>query len=152
MQEIYELSNSYYEIVPTKHTTGHMPQPIKTLGEVGRLFDMLNNLEYISHMSKIYLGALSKQTKMNPLDYIHKIFNTEFKVLDQSALEYKMLHEYIDNTWSQRGGGMYVANIFSVNKKGESEAMAEHRDLTNQKLLFHGSSTENFVGVFYQGM
>jgi len=33
-----------------------------------------------------------------------------------------------------------IANIFSVDKKGEEEKLKSFEDLSNQKLLFHGSS------------
>jgi len=43
-------------------------------------------------------------------------------------------------------------NIFAVERAGEKEALAKFTDLSNQKLLFHGSSIESFAALFQEGM
>lgn len=62
-----------------------------------------------------------------------------------------LLTNYIDNSWKNKGNE-YVANIFEVERKGESEQIKSYRDTSNNKLLFHGSSIQNYLGIFYEGM
>jgi hypothetical protein len=43
-------------------------------------------------------------------------------------------------------------NVFKVERKGEAENYEEFRDVDNHRLLFHGSSVFNYVGLLAQGM
>ena len=77
-----------------------------------------------------------------------QIFQTDFRVLEKLSLEFKILETYITNTWENNNNEV-IANIFSIDKNGEEKKLYSFDDLSNQKLLFHGSSVQNFVGIFY---
>ena len=125
--------------------------PIKNLSGVKEQFEILKSLTEIAEMSKIYFGALSQQLKTNPVDYFHTIFQTKFSQLDKTSTEHGMLSKYINNSCRNQFGN-YTMNIFKIDKQGQDQMISEYRDLTNQKLLFHGSSIQNYNGIFFEGM
>ena len=55
--------------------------------------------------------------------------------------------------WGQQQvGGLEIKNVFRLQRKGEAEQMAAHKDLPNHFLLFHGSKIFNFMGILAQGL
>lgn len=60
-----------------------------------------------------------------------------------------MLRDYVKN--SSQGYNLQVLEIFSLKRDGEDKKFNPDK-LDNRKLLFHGSSFSNFVGILTNGM
>lgn len=61
MEDIYELSNLYYETIPNNNYVNTAIEPIKSLENVKEEYKVLKSLSEIGQMSKIFLGALNRQ-------------------------------------------------------------------------------------------
>jgi len=71
-------------------------------------------------------------------------------ILGRESSECQTLLKYIDNT---KGSASTpdVLNIWRLQRKGEAERISKWKRAKNHILLFHGSSTSNFIGILSQG-
>ena len=85
---------------------------------------------------------------MHPVDYIHHALNLCIDYLDPKSPEHEVVETYVKNT--SEGSLNFVTHrikIFKIQRKGEAEAIEAFSDIGNQRLLFHGSSLFNFIGI-----
>lgn len=96
MEEIYSLSNRYYEIMPPSDSSASFGKvdfglslfippitPITDQNTIDEEYKFLRNLTEIGIISKILFGALSQQKKINPVDYLLDVFDTKFEILNK---------------------------------------------------------------------
>ena len=99
------------------------------------------------------LGALYRQMEVNPIDYVHDALNVKISMLEAGSPEHSLIHKYVENTsGSSISFSTHKVNIFEVQRKGEAENIAEYSHHGNHRLLFHGSSMFNFLGILTQGL
>lgn len=73
--------------------------------------------------------------------------------LDPASGEYEAILNYIkQGNQGSVNFATHKINMFKIERKGEAENFADFAHLHNQRLLFHGSSLFNFVGLLSQGM
>ena len=148
VEEIQELSSRYYELIPIIHDKNSAVAPIidqNTLKVNIEKIALLRNLELAS---KLILGALFKQYAINPYDYIANCLSTNINVLEKNSAEYELIIKYMQQTSDNNK----VLSIFRVNRKGEAEAIEKFKDEHSRKLLWHGTSTANIIGILMQGL
>lgn len=46
----------------------------------------------------------------------------------------------------------HQVKVFKIEREGETEAAREIKDIGNRRLLYHGSSLFNFIGILSQGL
>jgi len=93
MEEIYSLSNRYYEIMPPSDSSASFGKvdfglslfipPITDQNTIDKEYKKLRNLTEIGIISKIFFGALSQQKKINPVDYLLDVFDIKFEILNK---------------------------------------------------------------------
>jgi len=94
------------------------------------------------------LGALYRQTEIHPVDYLHHALNMDINFLEHATPEYEQLIKYVKNTHQNMiNFDTHKINIFKIERKGEAENFQEFSEIGNTRLLFHGSSLFNFVGI-----
>ena len=146
--ELMDLSNRYYELIPKNKFKYSCILPLDRLDEVKKEIQIIDNLTYIENTINILLGAHNKINIINPLDYIYYSLQTYFKVLKNNSPEFLTIEKYINNTSEEDK----VINIFSVTKKGELEKINKFKDLQNHYLLFHGTKIFNLIGILSNGL
>jgi hypothetical protein len=72
-EKVAELSNMFYELIPHVNFSHDRIKPFNDYREVQLKMTMINNLIDLEVASKILLGALASQEKINPLDYCYKV-------------------------------------------------------------------------------
>jgi len=75
--------------------------------------------------------------------------------LSEESAEYKLIREYIFNSYEVRNEERkkkFIMNIFAIERKGEAERIAPWNHLKNKMLLWHGSRISNFMGILAQGL
>jgi hypothetical protein len=72
-EKIAELSNVFYELIPHANFSHDRILPINDNRALQLKMTMINNLIDLEVASKILLGALASQEKINPLDYSYKV-------------------------------------------------------------------------------
>jgi len=127
--------------------------PMRNANFIKNTFTQLEQLREIEAASKILLGALYRQSEVHPVDYIYQALNIDIEHLPSSTAEYEAIAKYIKSTQdSNINYDTHKVKLFKVERKGEAEKYEQFRDVTNHRLLFHGSKMFNFVGILKQGL
>jgi poly [ADP-ribose] polymerase len=127
------------------------------------MYDDLSHLSNIEHASKLLLGALYRQLEVNPVDYIFQALAVKVEFVSESFKEYEILHQYIKNTSEGTiNYNTHNVKVFKIERYGELEKTDEFNtnnfpekdfcDVANRRLLFHGSSLVNYIGILSQGL
>eukprot|EP01126_Amoeba_proteus_P002837 TRINITY_DN10914_c0_g1_i2.p1 TRINITY_DN10914_c0_g1~~TRINITY_DN10914_c0_g1_i2.p1 ORF type:complete len:394 (+),score=95.10 TRINITY_DN10914_c0_g1_i2:68-1249(+) len=144
--KIAEMSNQYYELIPHSNFSHTMIPPLDK-DVVMREITLINNLKEVSIARKILLAATHKMKKRNPLDYTYLALNVNFEVLEQNNPEFQLVFNYAINT-----GARSINKIYRIQRKGEPQRMEKWQSLPNHYLLWHGSATNNFIGILTEGL
>ena len=146
--EIMDLSNRYYELIPKEKFKNSCILPLTRLDEVKNEIQIIDNLTYIEKAVNILLGANNKLNEINPLDYIYYSLQTYFNCIEKDSPEFNTIEKYINNT----SGNDKIINIFSVTRKEETQNSIKFNELSNHYLLFHGTKIFNLIGIFSNGL
>ena len=111
----------------------------------------MENLVNIEYTSRMLLAALYRQYTMHPIQYIYNSMETKITPMEEGDPECDMVRAYCLNTG--KDCDIKGLRIFKVERKGEVETFEKvAAEIGNRKLLFHGSSMTNFLGILAQGM
>ena len=148
IQEIQDLSSRYYELMPAIHQTNSAIPPIIQQDVIAQHIAKINLLRNVELASKVILGALYQQLAINPYDYIYRCLDTNITSLPKDSDEGKLIIKY----YKRGGGSGNLLSIFKLQRKGESEKIVKYQHEKNRKLLWHGTSSANIVGILMQGL
>ena len=150
-EKMIELSNQYYELIPNSSYKNQIAPPLSNHNQVKNCYDALEQISNIEKASKILLGALHKQQEKNPIDYIHEALNVKLDHLAEKDPEYEAIEKYVKNT-ANINFDTHQLKVFKIEREGEEERMDQFQNIANHRLLFHGSSIFNFIGLLSQGL
>jgi len=157
-EQINEASSQYYELMPLAAYREFKPPPIDTQDQLNRQYMNIEDLLNIESASKILLGAQSRLLEINPLDYCYKAMGITLEALEKDSEEYDLITEYINQSIKGNrqnygpGRSPKIENIFRLQRRGEYEQYRASMNMQNRLLLFHGSSTSNYLGILSQGL
>jgi len=148
--EMADLSNTFYELLPHKNFSHTSIPPINDSEIVASKMEMITNLTDVCIARKLLIAATFKLKDINPLDYCFKALNIKLDLLDEESGEFKTLLGYAKNT--SQSSPFKIKNIYRLQRKGEAERIQQWKDLDNHFLLWHGSRTSNFIGILSEGL
>ena len=150
---IMELSNSYYEMIPFEEKRNYSVTPINDTKIIKKELKRLQSYTYIEDTLKLFLSSLYYNTKLDPINYIYRALNKKIIPLNLDFYSNnnndkyiaKVLINYIKLT---KSGGT-ITNIFEIIDENENKF-----GFNNEKkiLLFHGTKTENMLGILSKGL
>ncbi|KZC08363.1 PREDICTED: poly [ADP-ribose] polymerase [Dufourea novaeangliae] len=148
---LVDASNKFYNLIP--HNFGISgPKVLENIDEIHLKCEMLDALLEM----EIAYSLLHTQTdsSKNPLDAHYKQLNTDIKVLDKESEEYKNIEQYVKNTHAEthKQYDLEIEDVFVVKRQGEDSRYRPFKKLHNRKLLWHGTRTTNYAGIFSQGL
>jgi len=151
--KIQELSSRYYELIPLAAYKDQIAPPLANIQLLKVQYDGLSQLGDIEWASRILLGALYRQTELHPADYLLQAMGIKIEYILPASEEHNVLEQYVKNTGeSQVSWATHKLKIFKIGREGEAQAINPFLALGNRRLLFHGSSLFNFVGILSQGL
>jgi len=141
------LTNQFYTLIP--HVFGmKVPPVIRTVDELKKKMQMLEALSDI----EVAATMLKSTGGGSQIDANYEKLNCHIEPLEKSSEEFKRIEEYVKNTYA-RGTPPKIANVYAVERRGETDRFAEKGGkIGNRKLLWHGSRLTNFVGILSQGL
>ena len=179
-QKILQLSNTYYEIIPFDDKRNYSVRPIDNAEIIKQESDRLQSYTYIEDTLKLFLSSLYYTKLIDPINYIYLSLNKKLIPLNLNLKEknnkdekiVKVLLDYIqlfsknnsnsNNNNNFIGGyrafGGYnrnkndtsiITNIFEVIDKNEKKLK---NDNNKRLLLFHGTKTQNILGILSKGL
>lgn len=154
--QFIEASNRFYTMIP--HSFGiNAPPVINSKEMIDSKIEMLKRLTEIE-----FTYSLLSETddKKNPLDGLYEKINAEISPMSQDSDEYRQINEYFLGTSESAGCDcdcyqhkLVVKEMFKVVRSGEDERFKTFSpQISNRRLLWHGSSLTNFVGILSNGL
>ena len=177
-QKILQLSNTYYEIIPFENKRNYSVKPINEAHLIKQETDRLQSYIYIEDTLKLFLSSLYYTKLIDPINYIYMSLNKKLIPLnldlnDQNNKDekiVKILLNYIRifskkdsnfnnsnafggfnwNTNTKNSGNKrIITNIFEIIDKNENKL---GKDNNKRILLFHGTKTQNILGILSKGL
>jgi hypothetical protein len=147
IRELSNLTNDYYEIIPTNSYTHNNIPPIENIARYRDAKLLVRKLLEVEQPIKMLLGARATMPAVNPLDYCMRALGIKILNLDKRDKEYNAIFEYINNSSPQEKNNVdiYAVEQNSINGRFK-------KNLKNRMLLWHGSKTENFLGILREGL
>jgi poly [ADP-ribose] polymerase 2/3/4 len=149
---INDLSSRFYTLIP--HAFGrHVPPPIDTLDLLQKKFDMLNVLNDI----EIALGLQTKEEDKeaallpNPADQHYQKLKADLEWVDPSSREFAFIKTYMENTAAQYYR-LKLIDAFRVDRRGERDRFANHDDIGERRLLWHGTNVAVVAAILGSGL
>ena len=178
-QKILQLSNTYYEVIPFENKRNYSISPINRADLIKQEVDRLQSYTYIEDTLKLFLSSLYYTKLIDPINYIYmslnkKLIPLNLNLKDENNKDEKMvkiLLNYIrlfskkenssnfDNTFwgfgmsgnnkNNSANKRIITNIFEVKDKNENKLK---NDNSKRILLFHGTKTQNILGILSKGL
>ena len=149
-EQIVELTNHFYELIPHENYVNEKIVPIQTKHEVNEKIVKMLKLKEMELCAKILLGARHRIKEINPLEYCYRIMNINLQKLNKPA-ENRILKQYFQNTSDSHGNNV-TAKFFELQRKEEPGVFNKWKDMKNHFLLWHGTSPENMISIMATGL
>jgi len=150
MEKIADLSNQYYELLPSTRFQADKIPPLTSYQLWNREWKRLSTLINLEQASKIILGAHYRSSEIHPLDYCFRSLRLATEVLSRTSPEYRLVASAAMHTGGQSLKAREVFAVLRCERPGERERL--NRDVSNHRLLWHGSKLENFLGILSEGL
>eukprot|EP01087_Luapelamoeba_hula_P019447 TRINITY_DN6446_c0_g1_i1.p1 TRINITY_DN6446_c0_g1~~TRINITY_DN6446_c0_g1_i1.p1 ORF type:complete len:619 (+),score=162.67 TRINITY_DN6446_c0_g1_i1:33-1859(+) len=149
--DLSRLTSKFYTVIP--HAYGRRPAPPFTdLESVQKRKDMLNVISDIAVAQDL---TADKSTDAGPRQHIfdvnYDLLKADLEPLETNGNEYKIIERYLNATQGKYGG-LEILDVFRVRRHGEEERFDQHKDITNRKLLWHGTNVAVVVAILSSGL
>lgn len=149
-----DLTSRFYTLVP--HAFGRMRPPvIEDEEHVRKKMDMLMvlaDIELAQSMQKTEKKEdLDTEEVPHPLDAKYGLLQSDMELVDKKSQEFKILEKYLNATqggWSKP----QILDVWKVSRHGEDKRFTAHEDLTNRKLLWHGTNVAVVAAIMKSGL
>lgn len=144
------LTEEFYRAVP--HNFGvERPEPISTLNDTYRLYEMLSSMQKI----KIAYEIIDNGTRngKNILEFGYDNLNTEIIPVDHDSDVFRNVVKMTENTHGPtHRTRLTVEEVYSIARNEEIDRFKPFENDPNNRILWHGSKTCNFVGILRNGL
>ena len=150
---ILDWSNQFYTLIP--HDFGMQKPPLLDSEDiVASKTLMVDSLMEIELAYSMLRETSSNDETKDLLDVHFEKLKTDMEVVSKESDEFKMIAEYVSNTHAATHTlyKLKVLDVFRVSRHGESKRFKPFAKLHNRMLLWHGSRTTNFAGIFSKGL
>lgn len=139
-----QLSGEFYTMIPHKFGRSKEAAEGAIIDSAQKINDKQDTLQLMRDM----LNVNGKTNVLvNPeIEKKYQALGCTITALDKNSPEFKKIKKYV------KDGDCYneVKNIYTLSRNGEQKDFA--KDIGNCKLLFHGSSAKNWIGILSRGI
>lgn len=153
---LMELTSDFYTVIP--HAFGRSRGPVlDTKEKVREKYDMLNTLTDIeaaqSMQKKRGAGKEEEEGAAvdHPSDLNYGQLATDLDLVGASEEDLSLIQTYLRNTQSSYRS-MKLRDVWRVDRHGESSRFALHDDLSNRRLLWHGTNVAVVAAILKGGL
>lgn len=148
--QISEKTSEYYELIPSVGSKTEQIPAFNTY-RINNENIRLNDLRYMEVVSRILAAANMRVKEINPLDYCFAALGIKMVPLEADSEEFYILKMYI-KTGVTCSAKKLIKNVYAIERRGEKERFKSWLEVGNRRLLWHGTRTENLMGIFYNGL
>lgn len=162
-EKIAELANNYYELVPHADFSNDRIAPPVSMEDLQQLWNRVSSMRELQISARLIIASRYACTKykLNALDYLLRALDIDVEQLrppseghdgafNTAEAEYCAINRYVRNSCSDP-----IFAIFRVQRRAEAEKFIHFcsaENITNRKLLFHGSGSSNVLPILKEGL
>ena len=154
-RNLMELTSDFYTIIP--HSFGRSQGPVlNSTDMVKEKYDMLNTLtdiEAAQGMRNMHKAGASEETHDHPSDVNYKQLAANLILVEEDDEYRPIIERYLNDT---KGVGytsnMQLRDIWRVSRHEESKRFASHAEISNRKLLWHGTNVAVVAAILKNGL
>lgn len=140
--ELTRLSGSFYTVIPHKFGRSKAEALEAVINTADKIKDKQDTLQLMRDMLNV--SGKGQNVLVSPqVEKKYLALGCEIGFLNKTDPEFKKIKKYID-------GGGSLTNIFTIKRPQEHKEFTTK--ISNHKLLFHGSSAHNWVGILSRGL
>jgi len=146
--DIVEITGEFYTVIPHKLGRSKEAAQEAVINSVEKLTSKQDTLQLMRDM----LNVNSKGNVLmdSAIEQKYKALDCKVEILNREDSKFKEIESYvIKSKVGYRNVGK-VKNIYSLCR--DSEQLAFDKNIGNEKLLFHGSRVQNWVGILSRGI
>ena len=146
--DIIDLTGEFYTVVPHKFGRSKEAAQEAIINSVEKLTAKQDTLQLMRDM----LNVNSKGNVLadSAIEQKYKALDCKIGFLDKNDLKFKEIESHIIKSKVGYGSVGKVKNIYTLRR--ESEHAVFNKGIGNEKLLFHGSRVQNWVGILSRGI
>jgi poly [ADP-ribose] polymerase len=145
-KRVEELSSKFWTLIPRASKRTEKPVVISTLEILGECVDMVDSIKSIEVATKL----IAHNTGI--LD-VYDSLHIELSPVAADSEIYAMIEDYIKNTHAPTHYyTLTLEGVFAVKKESTATKDAIFTEMDAHYLLFHGSRSTNFMGIFSEGL
>jgi len=147
---LQELSSRFYTTIP--HSFGmKVPPALKEKEQVQQKMDLLEVLTDICTAQKLMKQEVDPEAEEvdHPIDVNYNKLKNPLKPLDRKSKEFGYIEKFIQQTGPK---GPKLLEVFELAREGEEKRAEKHKDITNRKLLWHGTNVAVMVAILSGGL
>ena len=147
-RKLEQLSGEFYTVIPHRIGRSRAAVEAAVLGDVGAFAAKQETLQLMKDMLNVN-GDGGSVLYDAQVDSQYLSLKCDVRYLEKGGAEYRQIEQYVHKSQA-RGERVRVQNVYAVRRPGEHEAFTSQID--NQRLLFHGSRMQNWVGLLSRGI
>jgi hypothetical protein len=144
--EITDLSNTFYTLIPHGEFSDSPVQPISTESLVKQKMETLENLIDLQIASRILIASQKRAKQMSPIDYCYLAMNSHIVYVNPTDDDFDAIQRYVFASSAK------LMNVFRVSRHEEEQRFSPFAKDKNRQLLWHGSPVSNFISILSQGL
>jgi len=86
----------------------------------------------------------------NPIDLQYQELKNNISIIEKNSDEFKILEKFYNQT--KEGGNMKIKHIYKIDRNGEKSRHDQHKDISNRKLLWHGTNVAVCSAILKTGL
>lgn len=146
-EQIIDLSGDFYTAIPHRFGRNRAAAEQATIDTLDKFNQKQDTLQLMRDMLNV---NASGQALLNPeIEKKYSALGCEIEYLDADAGKFKELKQYVEKS-QIKTKRIKIKNIYRISRLKEHSDFANK--IGNKKLLFHGSSSKNWVGILSRGL
>ena len=142
---LVQLTGDFYTVIPHRIGRSRQAAEASVINSMADFKQKQDTLQLMKDMLSV--NGDSKSVLLDPeIDQKYKALGCYITHLSKSSADYKQIHDYVSKV--HRGGKL--RNIYTLKRPKEHRAFDQK--VGNERLLFHGSRIENWVGILSRGI
>jgi poly [ADP-ribose] polymerase len=147
--KLAQLSGEFYTVIPHRIGRTRAAVAASVIDTLEEFTQKQETLQLMKDMLEVNGGEDGSVLFDDEVDSKYKALGCELGVLDVGGGEFQEIKSYVEKS-QVKSKTIQVRNVWKLRRAGEQERFT--RSLENQRLLFHGSRAQNWVGILSRGI
>ena len=151
--KLEELSGEFYTVIPHRIGRSRDAVAAAVIDSIEAFGQKQETLQLMKDMLQVNgdAGQIGGNVLYDAVvDQQYLSLKCDVGWLDKGSKEYERIESHVLSVRPRFSGGIKIRNIYTLRRPTEHESFTS--ELDNQKLLFHGSRIQNWVGILSRGI